>query len=85
MWDRLKKGMHHFMNVVLALVLAGACGAYVLINSVIMASVINDLRLDTYVNIETGFEVVMLILMLGWVPAWLMRSATDRSRYVGRL
>ena len=81
----MKAFLHHCVNLVLAMVLIGACGTYVLINGLIMTRVINDLRLDTYVNFDTGLGVVMLILLLGWGPVWLARSLNDRSRYVGRL
>ena len=85
MYERMKAFLHHCINVVLAMVLVGACGAYVLINSMIMTRVINDLRLDTYVTFDTGMGIVMLILLLGWGPVWITRSLSDRSRYVGRL
>jgi hypothetical protein len=52
--------------------------AYLMINSVIATQVINDLRLDTYVSYETGFGVVVLVLLLGWGPVWLMRSLDER-------
>tara|TARA_R110002020_G_scaffold84463_1_gene209198 strand:- start:90 stop:284 length:195 start_codon:yes stop_codon:yes gene_type:complete len=57
-----------------AMVLVAAMLAYLMINSVIATQVINDLRLDTYVTYETGFGVVLLVLLLGWGPVWLMRS-----------
>ena len=85
MYERMKAFLYHCINVVLAMVLIGACGAYVIINSMIMTRVINDLRLDTYVNFDTGMGIVMLILLLGWGPVWIWRSLNDRSRYVGRL
>jgi hypothetical protein len=85
MYDRMKAFLHHCINVVLAVILVGAAGAYVLINTVLMTQVINDLRLDTYITYETGFGVVMLVLLLGWGPLWLMRNLNDRSRYVGKL
>ena len=77
MYERMKEFLHHCINVVLAIVLVGAFGAYVLINSVIMTQVINDLMLDTYVSAQTGFGIVMLVLLLGWGPVWLMRSLDD--------
>ena len=85
MYERMKAFLHHCLNVVVGVILIGACGAYVLISSVIMTRVINDLRLDTYITIDTGLGVVILILLLGWGPVWLMRSMSDRGRYVGRL
>ena len=85
MYERMKDFLHHCINVVLAIILLGACCAYVLINSVIMTRVINDLQLDTYVGIDTGMGVVMLILLLGGGPVGLMRSFDRSRRYVGRL
>jgi len=65
---------------VMAMALIGVCGAYVLINGLIMTRVINDLRLDTYVNFDTGLGVVMLILLLGWGPVWISRSLQNDDR-----
>ena len=79
MYERMKAFLHHCINMVLAMILVGACGAYVLISSLIMTRVINDLRLDTYVNFDTGMGVVMLILLLGWGPMWINRSLRDRG------
>ena len=78
MYERMKAFLHHCISVVLAMVLVTAIGAYVLINSVIMTRVINDLRLDTYISFDTGFGVVILILLLGWAPQQLSRSLRDR-------
>jgi hypothetical protein len=85
MYEKMKALLEHCINVVLAVVLLGGFGAYLLINSVIMTSVINNLRLDTYVSIHTGFGIVILVLMLGWAPVWLARSLSGRSRYIGKL
>jgi hypothetical protein len=79
MYDRMKAFLYHCINVVLAMILIGACGAYVIVNSMIMTRVINDLRLDTYVNFDTGMGIVMLILLLGWGPVWISRSLRDRG------
>ena len=79
MYERMKAFLYHCINVVLAMVLVSACGAYVLISSLIMTRVINDLRLDTYVNFDTGMGIVMLILLLGWGPVWISRSLRDRG------
>jgi amino acid permease len=78
MYERMKSFLHHCINVVVAMVLISVCSAYVLITGLIMTRVINDLRLDTYVSFDTGFGLVMLILLLGWGPVWLSRSLQDR-------
>tara|TARA_Y100000310_G_scaffold292825_1_gene321910 strand:- start:93 stop:332 length:240 start_codon:yes stop_codon:yes gene_type:complete len=78
MYERIKAFIQHCIHLVVALVLVAALGGYVLINSIIMTRVINDLQLDTYVSLDTGFGVVMLILLLGWAPVWLSRSLKSR-------
>ena len=85
MYERMKAFLRGCIDLVLALVLVGAMLAYLMINSVVVTQVINDLRLDTYITYETGFGVVLLVLLLGWGPVWLMRSLSDRGRYTGRL
>jgi len=74
----MKAFLYHCINMVLAMILVGACGAYVIISSLIMTRVINDLRLDTYVTFDTGMGIVMLVLLLGWGPLWINRSLRDR-------
>ena len=78
MYERMKAFLRGCIDLVLALVLVGAMLAYLMINSVVAAQGINDLRFDTYVTYETGFGVVLLVLLLGWGPVWLMRSLDDR-------
>ena len=79
MYQRMKAFLRGCIDLVLALVLVGAMLAYLMINSVLATQLINDLRLDTYVTYETGFGVVLLVLLLGWGPVWLMRSL-DNNR-----
>lgn len=79
MYERMKVFLRRCVDLVVAFILIGAMLAYLMINSVIATQVINDLRLDTYVTYETGFGVVLLVLLLGWGPVWLMRSL-DNNR-----
>tara|TARA_R110000824_G_scaffold102639_5_gene244149 strand:- start:1039 stop:1278 length:240 start_codon:yes stop_codon:yes gene_type:complete len=78
MWNKVKKLLQHGLNVAVAIILVLACFSYVGINSILVTEVINDLRLDTYVTLETGFGIVMLVLLLGWGPVWLNRGLRDR-------
>jgi hypothetical protein len=78
MWNRIKRALNQCLNVVVAIILLLACFSYVGINTILATEVINDLRLDTYVGFETGFGLVMLVLLLGWGPVWLMRAFRDR-------
>jgi NADH:ubiquinone oxidoreductase subunit 3 (subunit A) len=72
----MKAFLRRCVDLVVALVLVGAMLAYLMINTVVATHLINDLRLDTY---ETGFGVVLLVLLLGWGPVWLMRSLDNNG------
>jgi len=74
MWNRLRKLAHLMVDVVISLVILGFCGAYIGISSFIVTQVINDLRLDTYIDFSTGFGIISLVLLLVWAPIWLMRE-----------
>ena len=78
MWTKAKEILNHFLNLVLAAFLVGLVALYVCLNGIIMAAVINDLRLDTYVNFQTGMGVVMLIILLGWGPLIMIRNWRPR-------
>ena len=78
MWNKAKKILSQFLNVLLAIFLLLGCISYLGINTILATGVINDLRLDTYVGLETGFSMVLLVLLLGWAPVWLMRSMKNK-------
>ena len=78
--DRLKNLLRHFLNVVVAMILMVGIMCYVGINTLMITQVINELRLDTYVTYQTGLGIVMLVLLLGWGPVWLMRALRDGGR-----
>ena len=80
MWNKAKVLLQQGLNVLLAALLILACLSYIGINSILVTEVINALRLDTYITLETGFSLVMVVLLLGWGPVWLIRSL-DSYRY----
>ncbi len=66
------------MEVVAALTVFLALVAYVGMTAITLTFVINDLRLDTYVSLSTGVEIVMLIFLLVWAPILALRSFSQR-------
>ena len=75
----MKRFLMRCIDLFMLLVLLGAMFAYVVINSVLVTTVVNDLRLDTYITYDTGLGIVMLILLLGWGPVWLTRTLKRRG------
>jgi hypothetical protein len=78
MWNRLRNVALLLIDAVVALVVIVLCIAYVGICSLITASVVNDLRLDTYIDFDTGFGIVSLVLLLVWIPVWGLREIGRR-------
>jgi len=78
MYERMKAFLYHCINIVIAVILLGGFVGYVGISAVITTAVLNDLRLDTYMEVQTGVGIVLLVLLLGWGPVLLLRN--DRRR-----
>ena len=74
MYDRIKNLLQYFINVVVGLTLLALGCFYVGVSGALVTSVINDLRLDTYVDVRTGCAIVLVILLLSWGPVWVSRS-----------
>ena len=82
MYDRMKNFLQRCLDMVAYVLLFAMGFSYLALLSATMTGVVNQLRLDTYVGIETGFGIVTLIMLLGWVPYWLCSQARHRgSRY----
>jgi len=78
MWNRLRNMAALLMDAVVAFFVIVVIAGYIGISSFIMTSVVNDLRLDTYIDFDTGFGIVSLVLFLVWVPIWLLRESGRR-------
>ena len=78
MFERIKKILHGCMEVLAALVVFLAMIAYLGLNGTMVAIVTNELRLDTYLSISTGVEMVLLFFLLVWAPLLAFRATGGR-------
>ena len=79
MYDRMKRlllsGVHLIVNGLL-----GVTGMlYGCISGVLLTRVINDFRLDTYLGVETGLSIILLVVMMVYIPIWLMISLVNKG------
>jgi len=78
MYDRMKNFLIRMLNVVASLLLFSLAAIYALIGGFLTTNVINALRLDSYIGVETGIGMVLLLIMLGYIPLyWVIRSAKN--------
>tara|TARA_Y100000310_G_scaffold276207_1_gene293203 strand:+ start:444 stop:683 length:240 start_codon:yes stop_codon:yes gene_type:complete len=78
MFERIKKILGGALEIVAGLVVFGAGVAYIGLSGILSATVINEIRLDTYIDYSTGIEMVVLFFLLVWVPILLVRSVGGR-------
>jgi hypothetical protein len=78
MFERIKKILHGCMEILAALVVFLAMVAYVGLTGTMVSIVTNELRLDTYLGISTGVEIVLLFFLLVWGPILAFRAMGER-------
>jgi hypothetical protein len=52
---------------------------YGCINAAMLTRVINDFRLDTYLGVETGLSIILLLVMVVYIPIWFMISLANKG------
>ena len=78
MLNKIKKLLGRCLTILAFLLLFVAGLVYIWVNSVLVTLVVNELRLDTYIGLETGFGIVLLIFFVGWAPAWFLAQYMRR-------
>jgi len=58
------------LHLVAAILMTVVIGIYAGINAVMITRVLNDWRLETYMGVETGLNILLLLVMLVYIPAW---------------
>ena len=67
----------HSLAIVVGVLAAMAL--YLAMASTLAASIINELRLDTYVTVKTGYATVLFIILMYWIPN-AMFFASSKSK-----
>lgn len=76
MWNKVKGFLIRGINMLTGALLGIGVIAYVLYTGVVATLVLNDLRVDTYVEYGTGAQLVLLVFLIVWVPLWAVRKLT---------
>ena len=79
MMEKFKALLHRLVDGLVVLIVMLLAVVYVGAAGITMTAVINDLRLDTYVDVSIGTGIVLLVMLLVWVPLlFLFRSPWRR-------
>ena len=66
------------VHLVVAVLMTALVIIYATINAVMITGVLNDWRLDTYMGLDTGLSIILLLFMLVYVPAWALVKMAQR-------
>ena len=80
MVDKLKKLLYQLVDVLAVLVVMATIVVYIGSSGLLLASVINTLKLDTYIDAFTGVEISLLIFLLVWGPVVFIKRLPGRGR-----
>ena len=67
------------LHVVAAVLITALMGIYAGINAIMITRVLNDWRLDTYMGVDTGLNILLLLVMLVYIPAWVFAKTVKSS------
>ena len=81
MYDRMKNFLQRCVGLLVHVLLFSVGFAYLIVSSIIMTAVVNQIRLDSYIGVETGFGIVTLIILLGWCPYWITQQRSEDNYY----
>jgi len=79
MYERMKRLLMSGLHLVAAMLMTVVIGIYAGINAVMITRVLNDWRLDTYMGVETGLNILLLLVMLVYIPAWAFAKMVKSS------
>lgn len=79
MYDRMKRLLLNGLHLIAAALLGLTGMLYGCIGGVLLTRIINDLRLDTYLGVETGLSIILLLVMVVYVPIWLMIRLANKG------
>jgi len=72
MHNRIKSLLLRCIDVFSILVTIAIVIFVMISQGVVLTSVINVWKLDTYLELTTGVEIVFLLFTLLWLPLWLL-------------
>ena len=79
MYDRMKRLLYRMLNVLASILILAVAAVYATINGFLITTIMNDLRLDTYLGLDTGLAITLAVVMMVYIPACFILRITERS------
>ncbi len=79
MYERMKRMLHSMLNVLAAALIFVLMAVYATVNGVLVTMIMNDLRLDTYLASDTGVAIVLALVMMVYLPIYVLVRISKSS------
>ena len=79
MYERMKRMLHSMLNVLAAALIFMLMAVYATVNGVLVTRIMNDLRLDTYLASDTGVAIVLALVMMVYLPIYVLVRISKSS------
>jgi|19_taG_2_1085344.scaffolds.fasta_scaffold114293_2 hypothetical protein len=73
--DKAREVGHRLVELMVALTTVAVVAGFAISQGLMLSQVVNALRLDSYISVGVGVEMVFLIFSLVWIPAWMLAYA----------
>ena len=71
--------LYRMLNVLASILILAVAAVYATINGFLITTIMNDLRLDTYLGLDTGLAITLAVVMMVYIPACFILRITERS------
>ena len=75
----MKRLLYSMLNVLATALILMVAGIYATINGFLITTIMNDLRLDTYLGLDTGLAITLAVVMMVYVPAYFILRITQNN------
>tara|TARA_A100000172_G_scaffold65556_2_gene45082 strand:- start:8 stop:235 length:228 start_codon:yes stop_codon:yes gene_type:complete len=75
----MKRLLYRMLNVLASILILAVAAVYATINGFLITTIMNDLRLDTYLGLDTGLAITLAVVMMVYIPAYFILRITERS------
>ena len=79
MHNRIKNIILRCVDILSIVLVMGLVLTFILSQGLILSSVVNSVRVDTYIAPIVGVEIVFLLVSLMWLPAWCLVAYNKRK------
>jgi len=73
--DKVRQTGQRLAELMVALTTIAVVAGFAVSQGLMLSQIVNALRVDSYISVGIGVEMVFLIFSLVWIPAWMLAYA----------